>query len=80
MKNFPKNQILSDIVGLLHNELLNNTKICKYISSGAIAFKKEKTSKTQNVIKLLENSKDIVEKEVCPLSKRQPKYKNYSNN
>ena len=80
LKNFPKNQILSDIVGLLHNELLNNTKICKYISSGAIAFKKEKTSITQNVIKLLENSKDIVEKEVCPLSKRQPKYKNYSNN
>ena len=37
LKNFPKNQILSDIIEELYNELLKNSKISKYISTGTIA-------------------------------------------
>ena len=81
LKNFPKNQILSDIIEELFNELLKNSKISKYFSTATIAFKKEEAPKTQEkIIKILENSKDIVDKEVCPLSRSQPKYKYYSNN
>ena len=81
LKNFPKNQILSDIIDELYDELLKNPKISKYISTGTIAFKEEETLKTEEkIIKILENSKDIVDKEVCPLSRSQPKYKYYYNN
>ena len=79
LRNFPKNQVLSDIVEQLYEELSKNRQLCKSLTSGAIAFKKEGILNNEKVIELLENSDNIVEKEVCPLSRDKTIYKHYIN-
>ena len=79
LRYFPKNQILSDIVEQLYDELLKNKQISKSLTTGAIAFKKEGILNNENIIELLGGSNNIVEIEVCPLSRGKQKYKHYDN-
>ena len=49
-------------------------------SNEVIAFKVEGKFKTKNIIKILENTENIVATEVYPLSIFNPEYKYYFNN
>ena len=79
LQNFPKEQTLSELIGDIYEELLNdpqNDTIFKELSNKAIAYKKESTFPDENDYDLLSNATDIVRGEICPLSKSKPTYRN----
>ena len=78
LNNFPKNQILSNIVKEILDELKEDNKLCKKLSNEAIAFKIEENFDTENVTKLLESAYNIATPEICPLSRFKPEYKFYN--
>ena len=79
LKNFPKDQCLSELVSDIYKELLkdaqNNTTY-QELSNKTIAYKKEEMFEGENDYNFLCNSNDIVRSEICPLSKFKPIYRN----
>ena len=82
LKNFPDNQTLSDLVKAIYEQLSNeiqNSDTYLQLSNMAIAHKNEGTGLYDNDHALLVNAKNIVRKEICPLSIFKPTYRNTEN-
>jgi len=80
LKSFPKNQLLSNIVEEIFDELEKDNKLYEKLSNEVIAFKEEGKFETEDIIQILESAENIVTTEVCPLSRSKPEYKYYVTN
>ena len=79
LADFPKDQILSNLVNSIHKLLLNDKKSYTILSTVSIAYKKDNDGVDDNDYHLLENLDNLVSLEVCPLSKSKPNYRDKNN-
>ena len=79
LKNFPKEQILSDLVNSIYEELLEDKESYKLLSTHTIAYKKEDNFDAKESLELLKISENLVLPEVCPLSRSKQNYREARN-